>query len=253
MKRTTPNYLASPDYSVAQQRIHCWMRLASCPTYQEAKLERNSRRGRIAWMRSIGDGSDDVDRAFGEEMYYCLGCLACVSSRPIGVNYPTLFESRRGQIESDRVLARPQRTYWHWLTVKFLFMRARALRSMGRAIWLYQASGLRRFAHRSPLVRLLPQRLREPEPRARKIRHPFSDVLIAIRESAPTPGYEVGLLTGCVQDLGVPGMNRDTVDVMLPNGCTVITPRSQHCCGSLHAHNGEIELAKDAAFPYSTP
>jgi len=50
-----------------------------------------------------------------------------------------------------------------------------------------------------------------------------------------------------VQDLAFPDINRDTADVLLANACTVITPRSQSCCGSLHAHNGELALARELA------
>jgi glycolate oxidase iron-sulfur subunit len=64
------------DYSILQQCMHCGMCLPTCPTYMETKRERNSPRGRIALMRSIADGASQVTPSFGEEMYYCLGCLA---------------------------------------------------------------------------------------------------------------------------------------------------------------------------------
>src|SRR4249919_880277 len=65
------------DYSILQQCMHCGMCLPTCPTYMETKRERNSPRGRIALMRSIADGESQVTASFGDEMYYCLGCLAC--------------------------------------------------------------------------------------------------------------------------------------------------------------------------------
>ena len=73
-------YLKRLDYSVLQQCIHCGMCLPTCPTYDETKLERNGPRGRIALMRSIADGRLKVTRAFGQELYFCLGCLACARS-----------------------------------------------------------------------------------------------------------------------------------------------------------------------------
>ena len=75
-------YLGELDYSVVQQCMHCGMCLPSCPTYLETKRERNSPRGRIALMRSIADGDLEVTKEFGEEMYYCLGCLACTTACP---------------------------------------------------------------------------------------------------------------------------------------------------------------------------
>jgi len=94
------------------------------------------------------------------------------------------------------------------------------------------------------LVRLLPESLRRLEPQTPRICATFSDDLIAIDESPVEPvRHRVALLTGCVQDLAFSSINRDTADVLLANGCAVHTPRSQPCCGSLHSHNGEPELA----------
>src|SRR6266404_8447005 len=100
-------YLRRLDYSVLQQCIHCGMCLPTCPTYDETKLERNSPRGRIALMRRIADGQLKVTKAFGEEMYYCLGCLACSTACPAGVNYAELFEAARADIETGGILASP--------------------------------------------------------------------------------------------------------------------------------------------------
>jgi len=92
-------YLRRLDYSVLQQCIHCGMCLPTCPTYDETKLERNSPRGRIALMRQIADGQLAVTRAFGEELYFCLGCLACETACPAGVHYGQMFEFARADIE----------------------------------------------------------------------------------------------------------------------------------------------------------
>src|SRR5262249_30861647 len=96
---------------------------------------------------------------------------------------------------------------------------------------------------------LLPRNLRELEPQTPPVRAKFSNQLIASvekpRKSAAK--YRVGVLTGCVQDLAFSNINRDTVDVLLANECEVLTPGCQPCCGSLHAHNGEMELAANLA------
>ena len=78
------SHLKDLDYSVVQQCMHCGLCLPTCPTYDKTKLERNSPRGRIALMRAIADGELDATREFGEEMYYCLGCLACTTACPAG-------------------------------------------------------------------------------------------------------------------------------------------------------------------------
>src|SRR3569833_4199316 len=104
------NLLQSLDYSVLQQCMHCGMCLPTCPTYGETKLERHSPRGRIALMRAIADEELSVTREFGEEMYYCLGCLACTSACPAGVNNAEQLETARADIEQQQVLPSPVRT-----------------------------------------------------------------------------------------------------------------------------------------------
>ena len=94
--------LASIDYAVLQQCMHCGMCLPTCPTYDTTKRERNSPRGRIALMRAIADGEMAITREFGDEMSYCLGCLACQTACPAGVNYAELFETARSDIGRDQ-------------------------------------------------------------------------------------------------------------------------------------------------------
>lgn len=240
-------YLRNLDYSVLQQCIHCGMCLPTCPTYEETKLERNSPRGRIALMRQIADGQLEVTPAFGEEMYFCLGCLACETACPAGVRYGEMFEFARADIEEARVKGNPIRDRVRALTLRWLFTRPEALRILGRLIWLFQASGLDRLTRHAKLTRLLPAGLQRLEPLTPRVQRRFSDALIKPVETPPERKFRVALLTGCVQDLAFSNVNRDTADVLLANGCEVVTPRAQVCCGSLHAHNGELELAKQLA------
>lgn len=240
-------YMADLDYSVVQQCMHCGMCLPSCPTYLETKQERNSPRGRIALMRSIADGDLGVTKEFGEEMYYCLGCLACTTACPAGVDYPKLFEHARAEIEHHGVLVSPERKFWRWLTLRQLFAKPWMLRAVGKMLRFYQASGLSSLVRKSGVLRILPKNLRELEPTTPVVKKQFSDALIDETEAPSEKRYRVGMLTGCVQDLIFSDVNRDTVDVLLANGCEVITPRSQGCCGSLHAHNGDLEQARAQA------
>ncbi len=240
--------LATLDYRVLQQCMHCGMCLPACPTYDTTKHERNSPRGRIALMRAIADGELEVNREFADEMSYCLGCLACQTACPAGVNYAELFETARADIERVGAGRTPQRQFWRHATLGFLFMRPQALRAAGRALRMYQRSGLESLVRRLGITRLLPASLRRLEPQAPRIAPAFSNALIAPQESPEgTPRHRVALLTGCVQDLVFPDVNRDTVDVLLANGCAVDTPPVQPCCGSLHAHNGDVAGARALA------
>jgi len=242
--------LAGLDYSVVQQCIHCGMCLPDCPTYRETGQERNSPRGRIAWMRAIADGEIEVNRAFADEMYYCLGCLACQSACPADVDYAQLLEAARAEVEEAGILEdRRQRSFWRWLALRAIFTRPRLLRGIGRGIRVYQRTGLDRAVRRSGLLRVLPGRLAALEPQTPRIERRFSPQRIPARllPGGEKPRYRVALLTGCVQDLAFSSVNRATAEVLLANGCEVITPPVQPCCGSLHAHNGAIGLARDLA------
>ncbi len=270
-----PSLLAKLDYSVLQQCMHCGMCLPTCPTYDETKRERNSPRGRISLMRAVADGDLTASRAFAEEMYYCLGCLACETACPAGVDYGHLFETARAEVERTGTAATPQRSFWRWLTLRHLFLKPRLLRTLGTALRLYQQSGLQTLVRKSGLLRFLPPSLRALEPQTPVIAPLFSNDLIAPLErglsvrpgpsaahpqshgqspehpnlagASSTPARRVALLTGCVQDLVFPHINRDTADVLLANGCEVLTPPVQPCCGSLHAHNGDLESARSLA------
>ena len=240
--------LRALDYSILQQCMHCGMCLPTCPTYDATKKERNSPRGRIALMRAIADEDLEVTREFADEMSYCLGCLACQTACPAGVNYAELFETARSDIERSGVNAAPSRSFWRALTLNVLFRHPRTLRFAGRLMRVHQRSGLEAAIRQFGLTMFLPKSLQRLEPQSPRIAAKFSNRRIAAHESPDgTPRYRVALLTGCIQDLVFPDVNRDTADVLLANGCAVDTPPVQPCCGSLHAHNGELDLARSLA------
>ena len=242
------SHLKDLDYSVVQQCMHCGLCLPTCPTYDATKLERNSPRGRISLMRAIADGRLDATEAFAEEMYFCLGCLACMTACPAGVNYAELFEHARAEAEASGVLNNPKRNAIRGFTVGWLFMDLNRLKVLGFAMRLYQQLGIQWLVRHSGVMKLMPQRLREMEAMTPDVQPAFSAELIAPVTPARGPRrYRVAMLTGCAQDLIFSDVNVDTVEVLARNGCEVITPPEQHCCGSLHAHNGEWELAQRLA------
>lgn len=242
------SYLKDLDYSVVQQCMHCGLCLPTCPTYDATKLERNSPRGRIALMRAIADDRLEPTRAFAEEMYFCLGCLACMTACPAGVNYAELFEHARAEAERSKVLSHPRRSVIRGFTLQWLFMDLRRLRFVGWFMRLYQNIGLQSLVRKSGVLKLFPRRLQELEAMTPRIQPKFSaDLIQAVTPASPAKKHRVGMLTGCAQDLIFSDVNLDTVEVLARNGCEVITPAQQNCCGSLHAHNGEWELAKTLA------
>jgi glycolate oxidase iron-sulfur subunit len=199
-------------------------------------------------MRAIADDRLETSRVFGEEMYFCLGCLACMSACPAGVNYAELFERARAEVEARGVLASLRRSGIRSFAIRWLFMDHRRLDFVGRVLRLYQQLGLQSLVRRSGVLNLLPRRLRKLEAMTPDIQLRFTADLVApITRAGGQRRYRVAMLVGCAQDLIFSDVNRDTVEVLARNGCEVFTPPDQLCCGSLHAHNGEWELAAQLA------
>jgi glycolate oxidase iron-sulfur subunit len=228
---TSSNLLQQLDYSVLQQCIHCGLCLPTCPTYDATKNETSSPRGRIALMRAVADGKLSADSPkFSEEMYFCLGCLACETVCPANVQYHEMLEMARA------VVSRPN------FLMRLLFCSPRRLKVAAKLLRFYQISGLRRL-----ISALLPRKLRELDAMQPEISAKFSRKLIAEHEvpRGKSPKFRVGLLVGCIQDVAFADVNRDTVDVLLRNGCEVFTPRGQVCCGSLLGHLGDLDAARE--------
>ena len=187
----------------------------TCPTYDETRLERNSPRGRIALMRAIADGRLEPTEAFAEEMYFCLGCLACMTACPAGVNYAELFEHARAEAEQSGAMSSPRRSAIRGLTLRWLFLDLNRLKLLGRVLRFYQRLGLPALVRRSGVLQLLPKRWRELEAMTPTVQPKFSAELVdPITPAVGPKKYRVAVLTGCAQDLIFSDVNRDTVEVL---------------------------------------
>lgn len=201
-------------------------------------------------MRAIADGELAASATFADEMYFCLGCLACQTACPAGVDYAALFENARTEVERQGLLDGTVRNFVrHWV-LGWLFANQTRLRVAARLLRAFQRSGLQTLARRSGLLRLLPFGLGALEPLAPQISPRFTDQLYRRglqQANPPAPRYRVALLAGCVQDVSFAEVNADTICVLQHNGCQVLLPDGQACCGSLHAHNGAVEQARQQA------
>jgi glycolate oxidase iron-sulfur subunit len=188
-------------------------------------------------MRAVSEGDLSVDsQVLADELDFCLGCLACTTACPAGVDYGALLEAGRDQ------LARRHMAWWQKLPFK-LFERPGRLRYLARLLWLYQRSGLQWAARASGVLRLL--KLEQAEGMLPPV--PFRssyDSLAGVHEAYGPARARVGVLLGCVMDVLFGEENRATVEVLRRNGCTVVVPPSQGCCGALHAHAGQLEGAR---------
>ena len=199
-------------------------------------------------MRAIADERLEPSTSFAEEMYFCLGCLACMTACPAGVNYAELFEHARAEVEARKLIQSPRRTLIRRFTLNWLFDDLRRLQFVGKALYWWQSSGLQGLLRRSGVMNLFPRRLRELEEMTPRVEPEFTaDLVGPVTPARGSRRYRVAMLIGCAQDLTFATVNRDTVEVLAHNGCEVVTPPVQNCCGSLHAHNGEWELAQNLA------
>lgn len=225
------------------QCIHCGMCLPSCPTYALTGRERSSPRGRIRLIRAVADGALPLDGDFRDEMYFCLNCRACETACPAGVQYGQLVEAARIEIES-REASSGKKPALKQVLLQRVFARPERLRRLARLLRLYQRSGVERAVNALRLPRLLSKKLMALAPMAPRISPQFTfDLLPEVVPAVGERKYRVALLVGCVQDLAFANVNADTAFVLARNGCEVHVPRGQACCGSLHAHTGDLDTA----------
>lgn len=222
-----------PVANLLDDCVHCGFCLASCPTYSLWGEEMDSPRGRIDLMRQVS--ADGVLNSSAVEHFdKCLGCMACVPACPSGVKYDLLIDATRNQLEQQHRRPLPQRVLRG--LIFGLFPYPRRLRLLTVPLSLYQRTGLDRVMRRSWLYRRLPATLRAMESIT-----PAVGPAQTLPELNPAIGVSrarVALLTGCVQSVFFSDVNAATVRVLTAEGCDVVVPKRQGCCGALSAHNG---------------
>ncbi|OJF13232.1 glycolate oxidase [Couchioplanes caeruleus subsp. caeruleus] len=222
-----------PSAAVAGDCVHCGFCLTTCPTYALWGEEADSPRGRIYLIQAGLDG-EPMSASMVRHVDRCLGCMACVTACPSGVRYDRLIEDTRAQVE--RRFDRTPRQRALRAAIFALFPYPRRLRLLRGPLRAYQASGLRRLAARTGLMERLGPTLATLEslaPRLRTVPRPPRLVpAVGARRAV------VGVLTGCVQSAFFPEVNSATIRILAAEGCEVVVPPAQGCCGALSVHNG---------------
>lgn len=224
-----------PDAALIGDCVHCGFCLTTCPTYQLWGEEMDSPRGRIQLMKNGLDGAPMTEEMVGH-IDACLGCMACVTSCPSGVQYDRLIEQTRAQVE--RRHPRPAKDRALRSAIFALFPYPRRLRLLRGPLRLAQRVGADRLATSAVARRVAPQ-LASMASLA-----PRLGATERVPEVTPAHGEQraiVGMLTGCVQREFFPGVNAATARVLSAEGCTVVAPSRQGCCGALSTHTGREE------------
>jgi glycolate dehydrogenase iron-sulfur subunit len=251
-----PLLLHGHDVEGVNRCVHCGLCLAYCPTFSILGTEMDSPRGRIFLIKSMAEGRIGLTDSTAAHLDLCLGCRACETVCPSAVPYGQLIEAARADIERQRP-GGALRRFFRWVNFDVLLPHPRLLSLAAAGLRFYQVSGLQRLVRASGLLRLLPGPLASWEPLLPAI--PAAADRAPLPEVTPADGPKratVGLLTGCIQQVAFGPQNRATARVLARNGVEVVAPRTQSCCGALHAHAGEhataLELAKNTIIAFES-
>jgi glycolate oxidase iron-sulfur subunit len=235
---------------VASDCVHCGFCLPACPTYQLWAEEMDSPRGRIYLINQVLDGAG-LTPAAAQHFDRCLGCMACMTACPSGVQYDQLIEAARVWTEEARPAGPAAgdgnlRDRAARAAIFALFPYPRRLRAAIRPLRAAQRTGLDRRLARSRL----PARLSPVLGAALRLAPPAAAGAgrLPARVAARGPRRAVvGMLTGCVQSVFFPRVNAATARVLAMEGCDVVIPRGQGCCGALSLHAGREAEAESFA------
>ncbi len=244
-----------PEYADYSRCVHCGLCLNHCPTYRLWGQEADSPRGRIRQMQLVDEGQLELGERFVTHIDRCLDCRACETACPSGVEYGKLVEAARAQIEQNyrRPLAsRVARDFVY----RRLLPYPRRIAAVARMMRIYQRSGLAALARGTGVLKLLGLQDRE-----RLLPQIDSEFFFGeLGKTFPAKGVRrarVAFFAGCVAQVTFSELNRATIRVLQVNGCEVVVPGTQVCCGALPAHAGVRDVARElaranfAAFPAS--
>ncbi len=235
-----------PQPELIDTCVHCGFCLATCPSYRIIGKEMDSPRGRIYLMDAINKGEATIDVATSQHFDSCLGCLACVTTCPSGVEYDKLIAATRPQIERNQPRSLSDRLIR--ILIFNLFPYPNRLRNLLAPLWLYQKSGLQKLLRDTGILKKLTPRLAAMEAILPAITaNSWQDNLPEVIPAQGKQRYRVGMILGCVQRLFFSPVNEATVRVLTANGCEVVIPHSQGCCAALPAHQGQEAQAKTLA------
>ncbi len=235
-----------PSAELIEDCVHCGFCLSACPTYLETGNELDSPRGRIYLMKSASEGKIPMGGSLVKHLDMCLGCLACEPACPSGVRYGSLIEAGRSQIERRYERSFPEKLR-RWVIFS-LFPYPGRLKLLLPFFYLYQKLGIRRLVESSGILRAISPKLAQAEEMLPDVDSPSAPRALA--DVIPAKGekrYRVALLTGCVQSVFFSRTNEATVRVLAENGCEVLIPRNQGCCGALSVHSGRLSEGRDFA------
>jgi glycolate oxidase iron-sulfur subunit len=233
------------DYRLFLDCVHCGLCTAACPTYVETGNENDSPRGRIYLMRGVTDGRLQLSEDVRRHLELCLDCRACETACPSGVQYGKLIEPFRIGMDAGDTGGKSNDWFHRWILFGLFPYPARLRAALAPARWA-QRLRIDRALKGSGLLRLLPRQLRQLVEMLPPLEKPTAALPAFLPAIGPRRA-RVALFTGCVGDSIFRGTNWATARVLQQNGCDVIVPVEQGCCGAIHFHAGSSEPARQFA------
>jgi glycolate oxidase iron-sulfur subunit len=225
--------------------VHCGLCLNACPTYRELGLEMDSPRGRIYQMVQVAEGAP-ITPSYIEHIGLCLACRGCESACPSGVRYGRMVEDARAEIEAQ-VQRGPVNRWVRRFVFGYLLQSRAALTVAGTLLYLYEASGMKAMVRATGLLTLL-GKLGDLEQLSPSADPPFFFSQIGRTFAPQGPRrHRVAFLSGCIANVAFARLNEASVRVLQKNGCEVVVPAGQGCCGALHVHSGLLDEARQLA------
>jgi glycolate oxidase iron-sulfur subunit len=234
-----------PAQSDLDKCVHCGLCLNACPTYRQLGVEMDSPRGRIYQMNAVKNGAP-VTPEYIQHLDLCLACRGCETACPSGVPYGRLIEGARAALEKQRPRSLSNRLFRRFIFRGLLPSRT-ALQIAGAGLYAYQASGVQKLVRSSGILNIW-SKLAGIEALSPTAQVPF--FYNKIGRTFPPLGerrYRVAFLAGCIANITFARLNEATVRVLQQNGCEVVIPAAQNCCGALHLHSGLAEEAQTLA------
>ncbi|MDA0350779.1 MAG: heterodisulfide reductase-related iron-sulfur binding cluster [Chloroflexi bacterium] len=225
--------------------IHCGFCLPTCPTYVATGHELESPRGRLHLIDAVRDGRIAATERVLGHLDLCLQCRACETACPSGVPYGRIMEDARASIMANEPGRQPEKWRLRVLALQYVLAKPRVLRAMLLPARIYSRSRVQSLVRRTVGPRL-PSILGNLESLAPDLRRrPFRRRGNLARPRGATS--RVALLTGCVHGEFFPQTHVATVRALVAVGAEVVAPPEQGCCGALHSHAGDAEMARTLA------
>tara|TARA_B100000686_G_scaffold117751_1_gene124944 strand:- start:328 stop:1665 length:1338 start_codon:yes stop_codon:yes gene_type:complete len=235
-----------PEDSGIYSCVHCGFCLQSCPTYLQTGLEAESPRGRIALMKGVSSSRISITEKVSNHWDLCIQCRACEAACPSGVPYGELIEAVSSQLARVKKPSMFKKIFT-WIALEKILLNQRILEFSVRLMRIYQRWGFQWIVRKTKILNLFPSSLSNMEDIMPEIPSKFFKYDGNVIPAKSTFRSRVALLSGCIMPFVHGSSMESVIEVLTENGCEVVVPTNQSCCGAIHSHIGDLDRARELA------